>query len=880
MFRLLGLFLSVWMLTSCTWSPGPATVLAPHREGLLRTTLENGLKVLLVEDHSTPVVALNVWVRVGSADERSSEGGMAHVFEHMLFKGTERRAVGEIARTVEAAGGHINAFTGFDMTVYHITMASRDAAVGIDVLADAVQHSTFDPIELAREQEVVLEEIRRGQDSPHRVLSETIFGTAYESHPYRLPVIGTEELVKSFSRDQLLDFFRRWYVPNNMTFVAVGDLDPEATLEQIRQAFTDARPRSDLTHPREAEPEQTTPRSVVVRRGFQQTLLGLAYPITAFQDPDTPYLDLLSMVLGSGESSRLYRNVKDRLDFVHTISTSAYTPLDAGLFFVDAAVDAEGAEDAVGAIAAEIQRIRASGPSEIELERARVNLLANQVYEKETMQGQARKLGYYETLAGGIEAEAEYLERVKRATPEDLQRVAQEYLVPERVSLAALLPEEERPELEAAGLLSALTSVSEGGRQFVGTPIREGILRYTLPNGLRVIVKPITSIPLVSLRISLQGGLLAETEETQGITSFLSEMLERGTEQRSAAQIAAEVEGIAGSLNGFSGRNSFGLTVEFLTASLATGLDLFADVLLHPTFAAEEIEKLRTDRLAQLKRREDHLSHKAFELFAKELFVGHPYRFQTIGTEDSLKRIDREALGRYYEAYAKPSNGVLAIVGDVQPDRIVEAIASKLAEWQGPETVELPQREPPPVPDGPREVSIEKNKAQVHILLGFPGLAVDDPDLPALDVLTQILSGQGGRLFLELRDKRSLAYSVNAFSFEGVDPGSFGVYIASAPEKLEESLEGVRRELRRVLEEPIAPEELERAKGFLIGTHAVSLQRYGSQAGLLSLDELYGLGADHHLGYGERIAAVTIDDLKRVSQRLIHLERPLVAIIR
>jgi len=332
------------------------------------------------------------------------------------------------------------------------------------------------------------------------VLSETIFGTAYESHPYRLPVIGTEELVKSFSRDQLLDFFRRWYVPNNMTFVAVGDLDPEVTLEQIRQAFTDARPRSDLTHPREAEPEQTTPRSVVVRRAFQQTLLGLAYPITAIQDPDTPYLDLLSMVLGAGESSRLYRNVKDRLDFVHTISTGAYTPLDAGLFFVDAAVDAERAEDALGAIAAEIQRIRAFGPSEIELERARVNLLANQVYEKETMQGQARKLGYYETLAGGIEAEAVYLERVKRATPEDLQRVAQEYLVPERVSLAALLPEDERLELEAAGLLSALTSVGEEGRRFVGTPIHEGILRYTLPNGLRVIVKPITSIPLVSLR--------------------------------------------------------------------------------------------------------------------------------------------------------------------------------------------------------------------------------------------------------------------------------------------------------------------------------------------------------------------------------------------
>ncbi len=880
MFRGLALLLSVFVLTSCASSARPGREAARHRENLVRTTLKNGLKVLLLEDHSAPVVALNVWVRVGSGDERPSEGGMAHVFEHMLFKGTERRAVGEIARTVEAAGGHINAFTSFDMTVYHITMASRDAAVGIDVLADAVQHSTFDPLELAKEQEVVVEEIRRGRDSPHHVLSESVFDSAYQQHPYRLPVIGTEELVKGFSREQLLAFFQHWYVPNNMTFVAVGDLDPKATLQQIREAFADAEPRPDLAHPRKTEPEQSTPRSIVVRRGFEQTLLGMAYPITAFSDPDTPYLDLLSLVLGSGESSRLYRNVKDRLDYVHTISTSAYTPLDAGLFFVDATVEPERIEDALGAIAAEIQRLRAFGPSEVELERARVNLLANQVYEKETMQGQARKVGYYETLAGGVEAEAEYLERVKRATPEDLQRVAQQYLMPERVNIAALLPTKERPDLQAATLLTALTAVGDGGRKLVGTPIREGIFGYLLPNGLRVIVKPNHAIPLVALRLSFQGGQLGETEETQGITSFLAEILERGTEQRSATQIAAEVEGIAGSLGGFSGRNSFGLTAEFLTESLDIGLDLFADVLLHPAWPPDEIEKVRTERLAELKRREDRPSQKAFELFSKELFIDHPYRFPLIGTESSLNQIQREALARYYGTYAKPTNGVLSIVGDVEPDAIVEAIASKLTDWQGPDKVELPPRKPPPVPEGPREVSLVKNKAQVHILLGFAGLALDDPDLPALDVLTQILSGQGGRLFIELRDKKSLAYSVSAFSVEGLDPGFFVVYIASAPEKLEESLDGLRQELQRVLEEPIAAEELDRAKGFLIGTQAVSLQRYGTQASLLSLDELYGLGATHYLDYGERIAAVSLEDVERVAHRLIQLDHPLVAIVK
>jgi hypothetical protein len=207
---------------------------------MLKATLDNGLEVILVEDHSAPVVALNVWVRVGSADERDEQWGMAHVHEHMLFKGTERRGVGEIASTVEGAGGNINAFTSYDMTVYHITMASRDAAVGFDVLADAMQNSTFDAAELAKEEEVVIEEIRRSDDSPDNLISRVLFETAYRTHPYRKEVIGTQASVRSFSREGLIDFYRSWYVPNNMTFIAVGDFDSAVALEQIKKSFANA----------------------------------------------------------------------------------------------------------------------------------------------------------------------------------------------------------------------------------------------------------------------------------------------------------------------------------------------------------------------------------------------------------------------------------------------------------------------------------------------------------------------------------------------------------------------------------------------------------------------------------------------------------------
>src|SRR5262245_10255698 len=417
------------------------------------------------------------------------------------------------------------------MTVYHITMASRDAAIGVDVLSDAVLHSTFDPGELAKEEEVVIEEIKRSDDSPDSLISKAIFETAYQQHPYRREVIGTQESVRSFSRQGLLDFYHHWYVPNNMAFVAVGDFSAPVMLEQIQKAFAGAQPRADLEHPRAPEPAQGEARASVVKSEFEQSLLGVAWKGTAFQDPDTAYLDLLALVLGGGDSSRLYREVKDRQQLVHGIHASSYTPQDPGLFFVDAELDAGEIDPALVSIGEQVRKLRDFGPSEAELERARTNLLASQVHERETMQGQAQKYGYFELLAGGLDAEQRYLDQVKRATPADLQRVAKQYLVPEHATVVAWLGRDAGDGgVTESQLLAALERGQSGTRApLAATELRDGIREYTLPNGLRVVVKPNHSVPLVSLRLAFKGGLLAENEKTEGITSFLAEMLTRGT---------------------------------------------------------------------------------------------------------------------------------------------------------------------------------------------------------------------------------------------------------------------------------------------------------------------------------------------------------------
>jgi zinc protease len=462
----------------------------------------------------------------------------------------------------------------------------------------------------------VIEEIRRSDDSPDNLLSRVLFETAYQVHPYRKEVIGTQASVRSFTREGLIEFYRSWYVPNNMTFIAVGDFDPAVALEQIKKSFANAKPRADLAHPRAPEPEQTAARAAVVPSQFEQSLLGVGWKITEFQSPDTPYLDLLGMVLGSGDSSRLSREVKDRAQLVHGIHASSYTPLDPGLFVVDAELDADKIDVTVTAIAEQVRRIRDLGPSETELERARTNLLASQVHERETMRGQAQKLGYFALLAGGIDAEAQYPRRVRRATGRPAAR-REQYLIARARDRGRADREGGERLGDQAQLLGALGAAGSAA-SLPYNELRDGIRQYTLHNGLRVVVKRNANVPLVSLRLSFLGGLLAETESTQGITSFVAEMLSRGTMSRSSAQLAAEVEDIAGELSGFSGRNSSAYK-RSSDESLDTGW------ISSPTCCCArrsilEISKLKIERRAALRCREDSLSTKAFELFQQTIY--------------------------------------------------------------------------------------------------------------------------------------------------------------------------------------------------------------------------------------------------------------------
>lgn len=864
------IFVSSLLLIVLAFYPGiSASQSIPVKE-----VMENGFKVVIEEDHSAPVVALQLWVGAGSADERDEEAGIAHLIEHMLFKGTLKRGVGDIAREIEEAGGDINAFTSYDNTVYVITIASRFFDRALNILSDMVLNSVFDSEELEREIQVVIEELKRGEDSPSSRLYKEVTSLAYTTHTYRRPVIGYKEILQGLTRDKVIDFYKRWYTPGNMTLVVVGDVEAGEILPAIGAAFKGLPSHPLPPRTRGVEPSQDRLKSTIITHEVKEANLELAFHIPGINSKETYALDILASILGDGRSSRLYRDIKDKKGLVRDISTYAMTPKDPGLFFVSADLESEKAGEAIEGILKVIEQIKREGPADDELERARLNLESSFIYQRETVQGKARQWGYFETIAGDLRFEERYLEGIKKVAKEDIKRAANRYLNVDNLTLGLLLPEKSKGLITKEGL--KIIALKEVGSKEGELPI----VKKVLTNGITLIIKENHSNPTVSIYGAFLGGLITEDKWNNGITNVVARMLTRGTERFAADEIALRIESTAGSISGYSGRNTFGLSGKFLSRFFDEGIQLYADILLNPTFPDGELKKVKTDILGEIKTEEDNLSRAVINLLDSNLYEGHPYSMNPLGTGETIERIGRKELLDYYTEYAVGSNMVLSIVGDVDTEDVIAKVDALFKEMRRGEPFKIKTTQRVEKPAGIKRVEQKKEREQAHIAVGFLGPSLKNDDRYPLEVLTDILSGMGGRLFVELRDKKGLAYVVTAFLRKGYDTGSFVLYMATSPENLDVSIEGIRGELRKVISEGVTGEELNKGKMSVIGNYEIGLQSNDAQASDMAINEILGFGYDEFKRYPERILKVSMDDIKRAVERYIQLDAYIIAIIK
>jgi zinc protease len=840
--------------------------------GVRLVTLDhNALTVIVREDHSAPVVSAQAWCRAGSIDEgRWLGAGLSHALEHMLFKGTTTRGAGRIDQEVQDAGGYMNAYTSFDRTVFWINVPNSGARVAIDVLCDVMQHATLPADELEQEKQVILREMDMNLDDPGRRSSRRLFETAYTRSPYRYTVIGYRDIFTTVRREDLVAYYQDKYAPNNLFLVVTGDVDPDLVIAQIREAFakTAARPSPLGVLPQ--EPKQTAPREVVEEAPIELGHFHLSWHIPDIRHPDVPTLDVLATVLGSGRSARLYRVVRDKLALAHSVEAWTYNPGNAGLFGMSAIVDADKFEAARDAMLAEIERVRTEPVSTAELGKAVKQFAAATLAVRKTMQGQAQDLGGNWMAAGDLNFSQRYLAAIRRLSTADLQRVAREYLTAENRTLYALLPTGTAPRPHVSVQV------------FTQNPIR----KIELPNGLLLLIKEDHRLPFAEFRAVFHGGVLAESVDNNGITQLTGKLLLKGTTTRSAEQIATEIESVGGSLDTYGGNNSFGVNAEVLSGDLSTAFRLLSDVLLHPAFPVEAFERERAVQLAAIKDQKDQVLSSAFRLMRRTLFGDLGYGLDAIGNETSVQKLNAVDLREFHRRFATPNNCVLAIYGDVQTGEIEAAVEAAFGCWKPGAALPPAAADPACRPPGASDVrqikraTETREKSQGVIALGFGGTGLRDPDRHALDLLHEICSDLGSRLFVRIREKLGLAYYVGAQNFSGLVPGYFAFYAGTAPATVNQVEAELFREVESLRTEGVTNEELKRGQAKIIGQRKIARQDLGGLALSTALDELYGLGYANYDGEDAKYEAVTRDQILDAARKYLNPAAATVAVVR
>jgi zinc protease len=845
-----------------TLSEFSTTTPADMPPGVVVSQLACGLTLIMREDHSAPVVSAQAWCKAGSIHEgRWLGAGLSHVLEHMLFKGTTTRAPGKIDQEVQDAGGHMNAYTSFDRTVYYIDVPSTGTQCALDILCDITQNATLPEAELVKELDVIRREMAMGQDDPGQRSGRRLFETAYTQSPCRFPIIGYADVFNEIKREDVLAYYRERYVPNNLFFVVVGDISPAEVEARINAGFAGAkmRPLAPMVLP--VEPRQMARREVREEAAIELGHLHISWHIPDVRHPDVPVLDVLATILGSGRSSRLYQQVREAQGVVHSVDAWTYSPGNPGLLGSSAMVDGQKCEAASQAILAEVERLKCELTTPAEIAKAVRQFTTGTLSARKTMAGQAQDLGGSWLSTGDLNFSARYLAAVRQVTPEQVQRVARTYLTPENQTLYALLPQGSlRPSVSAAELTTALAA------------------RMTvLPNGLRLIIKSDRRLPFVEFRAVFRGGVLAETPANNGITLLMSRMLMKGTLTRTAEGIASTIESLGGGIDSYSANNSFGVSMEVLNEDFSTGFDLLADVLRNPAFPAPELEREREVQLAGIRAQKDHLLQNCGRMMRNKLFGPAGYGLDISGTEESVRALTQADLRQAHAELAVPTNCVLSICGDVDPAEVEQAVASRLGVWPG--TLKLPAPAVGLMPPGVLRVSEKLPKEQGVMVCGFLGTTLFEPDRYALELIQESCSDMGSRLFTRIRDEMGLAYYVGAQHMMGLVPGYFAFYVGTEPDKVAVCEAELMREVELLRESGLSDVELKRAKAKIVGQRKISRQDIGNQAMSMALDELYGLGFTRSDQEDAAFEAVTPEQIIAAARKYLTPERRVVSVV-
>lgn len=866
---LLILLLGILLLPQLATAAPQAAPANPSTSGndTMLVRLKNGLTVYIIRDSRFPLVCTRLYVGTGSANETAEQAGISHVLEHMVFKGTEKRPKGQVARDVESLGGYLNAATSFDKTWYITDMPAKHWKTGMDVVKDMAFHPSLDPAELEAEKDVIVSELKGGDDTPTRRLFEDLQVAGLAHTVYGRPIIGFEKTIRAVTADDLRAYIRTWYQPQNMMLLVAGDIDPKAVLAHAEELFGDLKNDAILPEPAPVRLEGAAggPRVEVTRGPWNKVYLGIALPAPALGDQRSIDLDVLAYALGGDGTSQFYRKYRYEKQLVDSISVGNMSLNRAGLFYMVAQLDADKVEPFWQEFTRDLAALDAGKITPDVIERARFNYEDGMDRASETLDGLTSWKATVQFELGGPQGEANVRHALAAVDSARLRQAQDLWLRPDQVRVRVLAPEKAQlPDLDA--ILQRNWPAPAAERQKAAAVAEKVGKReiVDLGQGRTVILQPDRTIPYVSLEILRPGGNALLKPADQGLAQLTAATLTDGCGTRDLDAMERFVAERAASLSASAGVQSFTVSLTGPARFNADYFALLGDLLHKPTFAEKDVRRQADTLKAALVRRQDNpMSFMGSKINGFLFPGGQPYGFDGLGTAENQDRFGPGDV----QAFWKQQNAqpwILSVAGDFDREKVL-AFARSLPV---PTASAVDVAQPSWGADKRLPLSLP-GRQQAHLLLAFHAVPLDHPDAPALMLLESVLSGQSGLLFNKLRDEQGLGYTVTAFYRSLPKAGFMAFYIGTTPRNLDVARQGFSGIIKDIKTDLLPADLLAKGLNRMEGSYYRGRQSLGARADEAASERLLGQPQDFQKRLLEKAAKVTPEQLREVARKYL-----------
>lgn len=869
--------------------------------------LANGLDVITLEDFSCPVVAVQLWYHVGSKDEQADRQGFAHMFEHMMFRGTDKLGPTDHFALVHSVGGKTNGYTGFDRTVYLETLPANQVELGLWLESERMNFLKIDQEAFDTERKVVEEERRLGLNQPYGTVLEKLLAEIYKKHPYRWPPIGKIPDLRAASVGELRAFWERYYVPSNATLIIVGAMKHKEAQRFAREYFgwvpTYAKPPRVTVR----EPEPESARAVTLKEDNAPAPgTGVVYRTVPISNKDSVAVDILAEILGSGKSSRLYRELVAEKQLAVEAEATTWSLEQDGLFGAGAIMTPTGgdANGILEIIEGHIDRLRTEPVGDRELMKAKNQMLRGLVTQNLQIESKARMLGSAAVDYGDVSQVNRWMDDIRKVTAADIIRVAKEYLSPER----ALKVKIERNVPAAVGSAAGAKSEEDGPitaevEKIAPKPGRGGLVRpgyypkqppvgklsaskltprYSsrkLANGLKVIAVANHEVPFVTVQLGLLNG--AWTEERAGAASMTMKMLTKGTSKHTEGELADELETYAISLSGEGEMDTCTVNMGCLTEHIGRAMQLLGEVVLSPTLPQDEFEKLRKQVLTSLAVSTAEAEYAADREFRRRMYDGHPYSRTATGEIEDVNILAMEDCKRWWSSFSRPDEAVLIFAGDIEAEKAFELAQETFGGWKAAEAgsyVKLPEL----TKIGQTQIYLvdRPGSIQSQIRVGQRGITRHDEGY----FVSRVVSSYFGwafdsRLNESIRVAKGLTYGVWGSYTAMRFAGEFEVSTFSKTESTTEAVKAVLDEIERLKAKGPSDKELESSQAYILGSFVRERETPQQIAQDLWLIESQQLGEDFLERLLAAVAHTREGDCERLVKQTIEPDKLIVVVV-